>query len=89
MYGVKRGKRACPTGSDSYLSLSKNEKQREDMFQDVRNGIKRVIIGSTEKMGTGTNIQTRLYAMHEIDVPWRPSDVGLILRTFKIKRMWR
>ena len=76
--------RGMPADEICFIHEAKNEKQREDMFQDVRNGIKRVIIGSTEKMGTGTNIQTRLYAMHEIDVPWRPSDVeqreGRILR---------
>lgn len=54
------------------------------MFQDVRNGVKRIIFGSTEKLGTGTNIQKRLFALHEIDVPWKPAEVeqreGRILR---------
>lgn len=76
--------KGVPAEEICFIHDAKNEKDRNDMFQDLRNGVKRVIIGSTEKMGTGTNIQTRLYALHEIDVPWRPSDVeqreGRILR---------
>lgn len=67
-----------------YIHDAKNDKDRDNMFSDMRNGTKRIIIGSTGKMGTGTNIQKRLVAMHEIDVPWRPSDVeqreGRIIR---------
>lgn len=83
---IKNGlvKKGVPAEEICFIHDCKNEKERNDMFQDLRNGVKRVIIGSTEKMGTGTNIQTRLCAMHEIDVPWRPSDVeqreGRILR---------
>lgn len=77
-------KKGIPSEEICFIHDAKNDKDRENMFQDVRNGVKRVIIGSTEKMGTGTNIQTRLCALHEIDVPWRPSDVeqreGRILR---------
>lgn len=58
--------------------------KKEKMFEDMRMGRKRIIIGSTSKMGAGTNIQDKLIAMHEIDVPWRPSDVeqraGRIIR---------
>lgn len=77
-------KKGIPENEICFIHDAKNEKQRNDMFEDVRSGAKRIIIGSTEKMGTGTNIQDRLYALHEIDVPWRPSDVeqreGRILR---------
>lgn len=45
------------------------------MFSDVRAGRKRIIIGSTEKLGVGTNIQTRMVAAHHIDCPWKPSDI--------------
>ncbi len=76
--------KGIPSEEICFIHDAKNEKQRNDMFRDIRSGVMRVIIGSTEKMGTGTNIQTRLYALHEIDVPWRPSDVeqreGRILR---------
>ena len=68
-------KKGIPSEEICFIHDAKNDKQRSDMFQDVRNGVKRIIIGSTEKMGTGTNIQTKLFALHEIDVPWRPSDV--------------
>ena len=77
-------KKGIPAEEICFIHDAKNDKQRNDMFADVRNGVKRIILGSTEKMGTGTNIQDRLYALHEIDVPWRPSDVeqreGRILR---------
>ncbi|MDD3414206.1 MAG: DEAD/DEAH box helicase family protein [Lachnospiraceae bacterium] len=77
-------KKGVPAEEVCFIHDAKNDKDRDDMFQDLRNGVKRIIIGSTEKMGTGTNIQTRLCALHEIDVPWRPSDVeqreGRILR---------
>ncbi len=77
-------KKGIPAEEICFIHDAKNDKQRSDMFADVRNGLKRIILGSTEKMGTGTNIQDRLYALHEIDVPWRPSDVeqreGRILR---------
>ena len=76
--------KGIPADEICFIHDAKNEKDRLDMFQDIRSGIKRVIIGSTDKMGTGTNIQDRLIALHEIDVPWRPSDVeqreGRILR---------
>lgn len=49
------------------------------MFSDMRSGNKRVIIGSTQKMGTGTNIQDRLIALHHLDCPYRPSEVGQTL----------
>lgn len=61
-----------------------DESKKLAMFEKLRSGEMRIIIGSTEKMGTGTNIQERLAALHEIDVPWRPADVeqreGRILR---------
>lgn len=67
-----------------YIHDAKTEIQREKMFEDLRNGTKRIIIGSTSKMGTGVNIQDRLIAMHELDCPWRPADIeqreGRILR---------
>lgn len=83
---IKAGlvEKGVPAEEICFIHDAKNEKERSDMFQDIRSGAKRVIIGSTEKMGTGTNIQERLIALHEIDVPWRPSDVeqreGRILR---------
>ncbi len=57
---------------------------KAQLFADCRNGRVAVIMGSTEKMGTGTNIQERAVALHRLDVPWRPSDLeqreGRIIR---------
>ena len=78
--------KGIPENEICFIHDAKNDKMKDKMFHDLNEGVKRVIIGSTGKMGTGTNIQQRLAAMHEIDVPWRPSDVGRILRTFKIKK---
>ena len=74
MYGVKRGKRACLTGGDSYLSLSNTETRKAELFAKVRSGQVRFLLGSTAKMGAGTNVQDRLIALHHLDVPWRPSE---------------
>jgi N12 class adenine-specific DNA methylase len=67
-----------------FIHDAKNEAHREQMFSDMRSGNKRVIVGSTQKMGTGTNIQDRLIALHHLDCPYRPSDIeqreGRILR---------
>ena len=76
--------KGIPSDEICFIHDAKDEKQKEQMFEDLRNGTKRIIIGSTGKMGTGTNIQNLLIAMHELDVPWKPSDVeqreGRILR---------
>lgn len=70
----------------AFVHSAKNSKDREKMFEKVRSGDIRVIIGSTSKMGAGTNFQNKLIALYHLDTPWRPSDVGRILRTFKIKK---
>jgi len=77
-------KRGVPKDEVCFIHDAKNEIQREQIFSDMRSGNKRVIIGSTPKMGTGTNIQDRLIALHHLDCPYRPSDIeqreGRILR---------
>lgn len=57
-----------------FASDAKNEKQRVQQHEELRNGIKRVVIGSTSKLGTGVNIQNKLCALHHLDIPWKPSD---------------
>lgn len=52
-----------------------NPDKREALFEKVRNGEVRVLLGSTQKLGTGTNVQTRLAAVHDLDCPWRPADL--------------
>lgn len=68
----------------AFVHDAESDDDREAMFSKVRNGDIRVLMGSTAKMGTGTNVQERLYALHHIDVPWRPSDLeqrnGRIIR---------
>ncbi len=58
--------------------------KKQALFEKVRNGSVRVLIGSTQKMGTGTNVQKRLVALHHLDAPWKPAEVeqreGRILR---------
>ncbi len=77
-------RRGVPEDEVCFIHDAKNEIQREQIFSDMRSGNKRVIIGSTPKMGTGTNIQDRLIALHHLDCPYRPSDIeqreGRILR---------
>lgn len=77
-------RRGVPENEVCFIHDAKSEIQREQMFSDMRSGNKRVIIGSTPKMGAGTNIQDRLTALHHLDCPYRPSDIeqreGRILR---------
>lgn len=76
--------RGIPEDEISFIHDAKTEVQRDKMFEEVRQGTKRIIIGSTQKMGTGTNIQDKLVALHHVDCPFRPSDIeqreGRILR---------
>jgi hypothetical protein len=59
----------------AFVHDAKNDVQREVMFEKTRKGEIRILLGSTGKLGTGTNIQTKLCALHHLDVPWRPSDI--------------
>lgn len=68
----------------AFIHDANTEKQKETLFEKIREGNIRILIGSTQKMGAGTNVQDKLVALHHVDVPWRPSDVeqreGRILR---------
>ena len=63
---------------------AESDAKKQALFEKVRNGSVRVLIGSTQKMGTGTNVQKRLVALHHLDAPWKPAEVeqrdGRILR---------
>ena len=76
--------KGIPEDEICFIHDAKNEIQREKIFSDMRNGNKRIIIGSTQKMGTGTNIQDRLVSLHHLDCPYRPADLeqreGRIIR---------
>lgn len=73
-----------PTEEVAYIHSAKTDQQKQDMFDKVRRGDIRVLIGSTEKCGAGTNIQNKLIALHHLDTPFRPSDLeqreGRIIR---------
>lgn len=64
-----------PAGDVAFIHDAKNNDAKEAMFAQVRAGEKRVLIGSTEKMGVGTNVQERMCALHNVDCPWRPADI--------------
>lgn len=76
--------RGIPKNEIAHIYQAKDKSQRTKLFQDVNDGKVRVVLGSTQKMGVGTNVQQRLYALHHLDVPHRPSDLeqreGRILR---------
>lgn len=70
-----------PADEISFIHEAKTETQKKELFARVRKGQVRVLLGSTAKMGAGTNCQDRLAALHHVDCPWRPRDVGRVLRT--------
>lgn len=66
----------------AFIHKANMETRKAELFAKVRSGQVRFLLGSTAKMGAGTNVQDLLIAEHHLDVPWRPSDVGRVLRTF-------
>lgn len=73
-----------PAQEIAFIHEAKTDVQKDTLFAKVRAGEVRVLLGSTGKMGAGTNVQTKLYALHHLDVPWKPSDIeqreGRIIR---------
>lgn len=65
-----------PAHEVRFMQEAKNEKQRKAFIKDINEGKIRVIMGSTEKLGTGVNGQKRAVALHHLDIPWRPSDLA-------------
>ena len=76
--------RGIPAEEIAYIHSANTETQKKELFGKVRSGQVRVLIGSTQKMGAGTNVQKKLVALHHLDCPWRPSDLqqreGRIIR---------
>lgn len=64
-----------PEKEIAFIHNANTEKQKDELFSKVRKGHVRILLGSTQKMGTGTNVQNRLIATHDLDVPWRPADL--------------
>ena len=73
-----------PRDQIAAIGDAESDAKKQALFEKVRNGSVRVLIGSTQKMGTGTNVQKRLVALHHLDAPWKPAEVeqreGRILR---------
>ena len=87
VYEDIRGKlieKGVPPEEIAFIHDANTEKRKAELFAKVRSGQVRFLLGSTAKMGAGTNVQDRLIALHHLDVPWRPSDIeqqeGRILR---------
>ena len=76
--------RGIPREQIAAIGDADTDSKKQALFAKVRNGSVRVLIGSTQKLGTGTNVQKRLVAMHHLDAPWKPAEVeqrdGRILR---------
>jgi len=76
--------KGIPENEIEFIHSAKNEVEKEEIFRKTRAGEIRILLGSTDKMGAGTNVQTRLKAIHDLDVPWRPDQLeqrsGRILR---------
>ena len=81
--------RGVPEEEIEFIHNAKTNPQKLKLFEDMRNGTKRILIGSTSKMGAGMNVQDKLVALHHLDCPWRPSDIeqreGRIFTTRKSK----
>ena len=73
-----------PENEIAYIHNAKSEAQKKDLVGKVRSGQVRILLGSTQRMGAGTNCQQKLIALHHLDCPWRPSDLqqreGRIIR---------
>lgn len=78
--------RGVPENEIGFIHEADTESKKQELFKKTRKGDVRILMGSTQKMGAGTNVQDKLKALSDLDCPWRPSDVGRILRTFKIKK---
>ena len=67
--------RGIPEEQIAFIHDANNEAKKEQLFSSVRSGDIRILMGSTAKMGAGTNVQDRLVALHHLDCPWRPADL--------------
>ena len=76
--------RGVPAEAVRFVHEARNDREKAELFAQCRSGAVAVLVGSTEKMGVGTNIQARAIALHHLDCPWRPADIeqreGRILR---------
>jgi hypothetical protein len=68
--------KGIPENEIAFIHSADTETKKKELFAKVRSGNIRVLMGSTQKMGAGTNVQDRLIALHDLDCPWRPSDLA-------------
>ena len=84
MMSGKTGGKGNPREEIAFIHEANTETKKAELFAKVRSGQVRILLGSTPKLGAGTNIQDRLIALHHLDCPWKPSDLeqqeGRILR---------
>ena len=85
----KLTEKGIPENEIAYIHNAKTEMQKKELFNKVREGTVRVLMGSTAKMGAGTNVQQKLIALHHTDCPWRPSEeerrsAGVPLQAFRL-----
>lgn len=71
----KLAARGVPESEIAFIHAADTEAKKKELFAKVRSGNVRVLLGSTAKMGAGTNVQDRLVALHDLDAPWRPGDL--------------
>lgn len=64
-----------PKEEIAFIHEANSDKQKDELFAKVKKGDVRILLGSTQKMGAGTNVQNKLIALHDLDVPWRPADL--------------
>ena len=67
--------RGVPESEITFIHDADTELKKKELFAKVRSGNVRVLIGSTQKMGAGSNMQDKLIALHDLDCPWRPGDL--------------
>lgn len=83
--------KGVPDEEIEFIHNAPTDSKKAKLFSDVRAGNVRILLGSTQKMGAGTNVQDRLIALHHLDVPWRPRDIeqreGRILRQGNLNKM--
>lgn len=82
-----------PEDEIAFIHDADSEAKKKLLFGRVNEGQVRVLIGSTQKMGAGTNVQKKLIALHDLDCPWRPSDLqqrlAVLCARATITRRWR
>ena len=72
---AKLTRMGIPAEQIRFIHEADSDAQKKELFGKVRSGEVRILLGSTQKMGAGTNVQDRLIALHNLDCPWRPADL--------------